>query len=272
MTASFAERLGEATTRSGTLCVGIDPHAGILDAWGLPDTAAGARDLGLRVVEATRGRAGVVKPQIAFFERHGPDGYAALADVLAAARAASLFVIADVKRGDVGSTVAAYGEAWLTPGAPLEADAMTALAYQGLGSLDAVFDRAVAQGKGVIVVAAASNPEAAAVQGAVRADGRTVAAALIDEARALGGTAGVVIGATVRLSDYAIDPAALTGVPILAPGFGAQGARIADLRSIFGTAAPNVLVSLSRELLAAGPTGIGEAIERTAGEVAACLS
>ncbi|MBW8873198.1 MAG: orotidine-5'-phosphate decarboxylase, partial [Leifsonia sp.] len=135
MSEAFGSRLREAFSDSGQLCVGIDPHAGLLKAWGLPDSASGARDFGLRVVEAVTGRAGIVKPQIAFYERHGSAGYAALEDVLAAARAAGLLVIADVKRGDLGSSVDAYGEAWLTPGSPLEADAMTAVAFQGLGSL-----------------------------------------------------------------------------------------------------------------------------------------
>lgn len=268
---SFAERLAVVTAAAGTLCVGIDPHASLLAAWRLPDTAAGAREFGLRVVEAAAGRVGVVKPQIAFFERHAAAGYGALEEVLAAARAAGLFVIADVKRGDVGSTADAYGEAWLTPGSPFEADAMTALAYQGLGSLDGVLDRAARSGKGVIVVTAASNPEAAATQGALRTDGRTVARALVDDIRALPGSAGVVIGATVSLGDYGLDPADLVGIPVLAPGFGAQGARIADLGRLFGPAAPGVLVSLSRELLAAGPAGLAGAIERTREEVAACL-
>jgi orotidine-5'-phosphate decarboxylase len=268
---SFATRLRAVTAQSGTLCVGIDPHAALLTDWGLPDSAPGARDFGLRVVEAAAGRVGVVKPQVAFFERHGSAGFAALEEVLTAARTAGLLVIGDAKRGDVGSTADAYGQAWLRPGSPLEVDAMTAVAYQGLGSLTGVLRLAAEHEKGVIVVAAASNPEAAATQGAIRADGRVVAAALIDEIRTLPGNAGVVLGATVDLADYGIDPDALVGIPILAPGFGAQGARISDLGARYGAAAPDVLVSVSRELLRAGPAGLATAIERTAAEVAACL-
>ena len=268
---TFATRLRAVTARTGTLCVGIDPHAALLTEWGLPDTATGARDFGLRVVEAAAGRVGVVKPQVAFFERHGAAGFAALEQVLAAARAAGLLVIGDAKRGDVGSTADAYGEAWLRPGSPLEVDALTAVAYQGLGSLAGVLRIAEEHDKGVFVVAAASNPEAAATQGAIRADGRSVAAALVDDTRALPGNAGVVLGATVSLSEYGIDTAALVGIPVLAPGFGAQGARIVDLPVRFGPAAPEVLVSISRELLRAGPAGLAAAIERTAAEVATCL-
>ena len=128
MTGAFGSRLSEVFTASGRLCVGIDPHSGLLDAWGLPDSAEGVRDFGMRVVEAVAGRAGIVKPQVAFFERHGAAGYAALEEVLSAARAAGLLVIADVKRGDLGTSVDAYGEAWLTPGSSLEADGMTVVA------------------------------------------------------------------------------------------------------------------------------------------------
>ncbi|MDP9027525.1 MAG: orotidine-5'-phosphate decarboxylase [Actinomycetota bacterium] len=284
--APFGVRLQQAFATTGQLCVGIDPHAGLLAAWGLPDSAAGVRDFGMRVVQAASGRAGIVKPQVAFFERHGSAGYAALEDVLAAARAAGLLVIADVKRGDMGTSVAAYGEAWLTPGSSLEVDAMTVAAYQGLGSLDAVFERAAAYAKGLFVLAATSNPEAFDTQTARRADGRSVAAAIVDEiternfasnsvsapgsASAGLGSYGVVIGATVALPDFGLSAEALAGMPILAPGFGHQGARIAELPELFGAAAHNVLVSESRSILSAGPDGLAAAIDAHLSEVAAC--
>ncbi|WP_395638880.1 orotidine-5'-phosphate decarboxylase [Pseudolysinimonas sp.] len=263
---TFAARFRAVLSR-GRLCVGIDPHDGLLDIWGLPRSAAGVREFGLRTVDAVAGRAGIVKPQAAFFERYGSAGYAALEDVLAAARAAGLFVIADVKRGDIGTTMDAYGAAWLTPGSPLEADAMTAVAYQGLGSLSGALALAEEHGKGVIVVTATSNPESIATQTAVRPDGRTVAAALVDDVCALPGTAGLVIGATVELSDYGLAPDGFGDVPILAPGFGAQGARLGDLARVFGSAAPRVAVHVSREILGAGPSGVIPAIESLQGEL-----
>jgi orotidine-5'-phosphate decarboxylase len=268
MSEGFATRLARVMADSGRLCVGIDPHAELLDAWGLPDSADGARTLGLKVVDAAAGTAGVVKPQAAFFERHGSAGYAALEDVIAAARAAGLLVLADVKRGDVGSTVDAYGEAWLTPGSPLEADAMTAVAYQGLGSLDGVIARAEAAGKGVFVLAATSNPEAAPTQLAHRADGPTVAAGVVADVRARGSEAlGLVIGATVRIADFGIADADLVGLPVLAPGFGAQGARLSALPMLFGAAAANTLANVSRSVLGGGETGLGEALRRAREEV-----
>lgn len=285
MTGSFGGRLEAVFASVGRLCVGIDPHAGLLSAWGLPDSATGVRDFGLRVVEAATGRAGIVKPQVAFFERHGSAGYAALEEVLAAARVAGLLVIADVKRGDVGSSVDAAADAWLTPGSPLEVDAMTAVAYQGLGSLDGVLRRAEDHGKGVFVLAATSNPEAFETQTAVRADGRSVAAAVVegvaagnvatatrDGAAASGrlGSVGVVVGATIALPDFGLSADSFAGMPILAPGFGHQGARISQLPELFGSAAQNVLVSASRSILSDGPDGIASAVDQHVREVAAC--
>jgi len=165
--AAFGDRLARVFVERGRLCVGIDPHAHLLESWGLPASASGVREFGLSVVEATAGRAGIVKPQVAFFERFGAAGYAALEEVIAAAREAGLLVIADAKRGDIGTSVAAYAESWLTPGSPLEADAMTIAAFQGVGSIDEPMRLAESTGKGLFVLAATSNPEAAAIQQAV---------------------------------------------------------------------------------------------------------
>lgn len=261
---SFRDRLGAAIAAHGHLCVGIDPHADLLRAWGLEDSAAGARELGLRVVAASTGIASAVKPQAAFFERHGAAGAAALADVLAAARAAGLFVLADAKRGDIGTTMDAYGEGWLTPGADLEADAVTVSPYLGVGALTPAFARADAAGKGLFVLAATSNPEAAPLQGALLPDGRSVARAVVDDVRGRG--QGVVIGATGALGDVGLDPAELVGMPILAPGYGAQGARLADGPARFGAAADLVLASASRSILLAGPDGVADAIAAHAAE------
>jgi orotidine-5'-phosphate decarboxylase len=117
--AGFGARLTEAFDRFGQLCVGIDPHRFLLRDWGLNDDAAGLESFGRAVVAAAAGRVGLVKPQIAFFERHGSAGLIALERVFADARDAGLLVIADVKRGDIGTSVTAYAEAWLAQGAPL---------------------------------------------------------------------------------------------------------------------------------------------------------
>jgi len=268
MPQSFGARVREAIADRGPLCVGIDPHAALLAEWQLADSAEGVREFGLRVVTAAAGRAAVVKPQASFFERHGWRGLAALGEVMAAARAAGLIVIADVKRGDIGSTMDAYAQAWLAAGAELEADAITASPYLGVGALSGTFDLARREGKGVFVLAATSNPEARALQGAV-ADGRTVAAQVVAEVSARNaetaaagewGSLGVVIGATVDWEAAGLAPF-VPPAPILAPGFGHQGAVPSDLRARFGALAPCVLASESRSLLSAGPDGVADAID-----------
>ena len=271
---SFGQRLDDVFAASGQLCLGIDPHAFLLELWGLPDSAAGVREFGLRCVDAAAGVVGIVKPQVAFFERHGSAGFAALEDVLSASRAAGLIIIADAKRGDVGSTVAAYGAAWLTPGSPLEADAMTVSAYQGVGSLSDVVDLAAAARKGLFILAATSNPESVDAQTAVLdrgvSAGRTVAAGIVSEVHELNksgsrlGSTGVVIGATVRAWDSGIQSSELASTPILGPGFGEQGAQVSDLVALYGDVAGNVVVNLGRSVLRTGPTGVREHLRREA--------
>lgn len=265
---AFGERLRHTLDTTGHLCVGIDPHPYLLQSWNLPDTANGLREFGLRAVEAAAGTVGIVKPQVAFFERHGSEGYDALERTIRAAREADLLVIADAKRGDLGTSVEAYAQAWLREGAPLEADAMTVSAYQGVGSLAAPMLLAKENGKGLFILAATSNPESYATQTAlVQHGGRvdtTVAASIVDEVKTSNvapfGSYGVVIGATVTLSDFGISPADLEFTPVLAPGFGFQGASFEAVRRVFGPAAPSVVVSSSRGILEAGPGGIRSAI------------
>ena len=274
MTDSFGARLRAALDAHGPLCVGIDPHAGLLDQWGLGQDVDGIRSFALTVVEAAAGRVGVVKPQVAFFERFGSRGFAVLEEVLTAARAAGLLVIADAKRGDIGSTMAGYASAWLEPGSPLEADAVTISPYLGPESLRDTLTGAVRAGKGVFVLAATSNPEAAALQTAqtvdvAAAEGETVARRVARDVTWINGSdafagglgpVGLVIGATVDRSEYGLDDAVLAHSPVLAPGFGAQGATPEELIARFGALAHNVLASESRSILGAGPDGIAEAI------------
>ena len=133
-------------------------------------------------VEAFAGFA-VVKPQVAFFEAYGAAGYAVLERTIAALREAGVLVLADAKRGDIGSTMAAYAAAWAGD-SPLAADAVTASPYLGFGSLRPLLDTAAAHGRGVFVLAATSNPEGATVQRA-GFDGRTVAQSIVDQAAAV---------------------------------------------------------------------------------------
>jgi orotidine-5'-phosphate decarboxylase len=280
--AAFGDRLAGVFADRGRLCVGIDPHAHLLESWGLPDSAAGAGEFGLAVVAAASGQAGIVKPQVAFFERFGAAGYAALEEVLAAAREAGLLVIADAKRGDIGTSVAAYAESWLTPGSPLEADAMTIAAFQGVGSIEQPMKLAESAGKGLFVLAATSNPEAAGIQQAIVQSGpragATVARAIIEDVTSFNraqpshafGSVGLVLGATLDLTSFGIDTTAEAGVnavPVLAPGFGHQGAKVKDVSKLFGSLASGVIVSESRGLLTAGATALGDTIAARAAEI-----
>ena len=265
----FGARLHAALAARGPLCVGIDPHPGLLASWGLPDDVGGLERFSLTVVEALADRVAVLKPQVAFFERHGSRGIAVLERVLAEASAAGALTIADAKRGDIGSTMAAYADAFVGEGSPLAADAVTASPYLGFGSLRPLLDLAAATGRGVFVLALTSNPEGPALQHAVGADGRSVAAAVLDGVRAENagalaagsplGSVGAVIGATVGADVVRALGLDLTDVhgPFLAPGIGAQGATAADLRAVFGTARGAVLPSSSREVLSGGPAQNG---------------
>jgi orotidine-5'-phosphate decarboxylase len=291
---TFGQRLHAGIQRYGHLCVGIDPHDFLLDAWGLPRTAAGLREFGLRVVDAAHGTIGIVKPQVAFFEAFGSAGFAALEEILTSARSAGLLVIADAKRGDIGSSVDAYGRAWLTPGSPLEADAVTLTAYTGTGSLGGVLDRALQNSKGAFVLAATSNPESHVVQTASvpmgERRGLTVAGlvateidewnrAHVDQAddddHALG-SIGVVLGATKNLLDYGVDVRTLGEsaplMPVLAPGFGHQGAVFDDMPSIYGPLAAGTIVSTSRSALAAGSSALRSTLADQAAQLAGALS
>lgn len=264
---SYAARLIAVTTARGRLCVGIDPHPAILDAWGLPRTVTGLETCARGMVEALGETVAVFKPQSALFEEYGSAGIAVLERVLADIRAAGAVSVLDVKRGDIGSTMAGYARAYLVDDAPLAADAITVSPYLGYGSLQPALDLAVTNGRGVYVLARTSNPEGDHVQLAAGADGRTVAQQIVDAAAATNrealddgmGPVGLVVGAT-RL-DTGVDLDAFNG-SILAPGIGAQGGKVSDLPTIFGASLGHVLPTTSRGVMGAGPDA--EALRRAA--------
>ncbi len=276
----FGARLAAAMADHGPLCVGIDPHPALLAAWGLPDDAGGLREFGLRVVDAVGGRVAAVKPQSALFERHGSRGVAALEEVIAAGRGAGTAVIVDAKRGDIGSTMAGYADAYLRDGSPLAGDALTVSPYLGFGSLAPAVTAAASTGRGLFVLCLTSNPEGAEVQHARSADGLSVAAGVAAQAARHNagadpfGSIGLVVGATIGTGAAAagVDLAAVNG-PLLAPGVGAQGAGGAELARVFGPARRSVLAASSRAVLAAGPdrAALRAAALAAAAETAAAL-
>ncbi|MFI5771965.1 orotidine-5'-phosphate decarboxylase [Streptomyces sp. NPDC051658] len=272
----FGARLRRAMDTRGPLCVGIDPHASLLTAWGLNDDVAGLERFTRTVVEALADRVAVLKPQSAFFERFGSRGIAVLEKAVEEARAAGTLVLMDAKRGDIGSTMGAYAATYLEKDSPLFSDAVTVSPYLGFGSLRPALDAAVLSGAGVFVLALTSNLEGAEVQRATAADGRSLAQLMLDHMAAENegmtplGSVGAVVGAT--LGDAGAN-LAING-PLLAPGIGAQGATPADLPGVFGASVGNVVPSVSRGVLSQGPdmAGLREAAERLTDEIRAAVA
>ena len=255
MTTPFGARLRAAMDARGPVCAGIDPHAALLGSWGLPDDVSGLERFAMTSVEALGPEVSIIKPQSAFFERHGSAGVAVLERVVAGCRELGALVLLDVKRGDIGSTAQGYADAYLDPRSPLAADAMTASPYLGFGSLAPLLDTAEQHGAGVFVLALTSNPEGPQVQHARTASGRSVGGEMLAElaARNAGvepwGSFGAVVGATIGRTDEQLD----VNGPLLVPGVGAQGGTADSVRAVFGEAVRHVVPSSSREILGAGP-------------------
>ncbi|MCT1452365.1 orotidine-5'-phosphate decarboxylase [Corynebacterium sp. p3-SID1145] len=261
---NFGNRLVAAGEDHGRLCVGIDPHEGLLNAWGLSQDVAGLREFSLRCVEAFAGHVALIKPQVAFYERFGSAGFAVLEETLEQLRGSGSLVVADAKRGDIGSTMEGYALAWLDANSPLYCDAVTLTPYLGVGSLTPAIELAGRENRGVFVMSANSNPEAEAFQGqTLSGSGVTVAQQMVDECAEFNvdkrashsgdtpyvGHVGVVVGATVasppRLEDL--------NAPVLMPGVGAQGATMEDVARIAGKQSHLVFPNVSRSVLSAGP-------------------
>ena len=255
---NFADRLIAATEEFGPLCVGLDPHAGRIPGLFGGDTPEGIEAWGLAMVEAAKGRTGVIKPQSAFYERHGWQGMRALTRILEAARDAGLVVLMDAKRGDIGSTADGYAAAFLAGNAPFPSDALTVNPYMGVDTLEPHVKAAEANGKGVIVLARTSNPGSAdfqskSLEGAPLYERIVEALApMIERLKGESGWSGLMLvtGATGpkearRLRELA--PDAL----FLVPGYGAQGAGAADAMSGFvlrGNCLSGGVVSASRSV------------------------
>lgn len=255
---TYTDRVADAVRRHGPLVAGLDPTPGLLEAWGLPDNVEGLRRFTDTMLTALADQVAWVKPQSAYFERHGASGVAVLEEALATLRGSHTLSLMDAKRSDIGSTLEAYAHAYLADGAPMAADAITLSPYLGYGSLAPAISIAAESSRGVFVLALTSNPEGAQLQ---HHGSPPVAATIVEEAARdnatrgeSGPNVGVVVGATIGSApaDLGMDLAALGGW-ILAPGLGAQGARPEDLPVTFGDALPRVLPVVSRALAALGP-------------------
>jgi orotidine-5'-phosphate decarboxylase len=265
----FADRLAVAVERKGApLCVGLDPDPALMPA------GLGVLEFCRGIVDAVADVAVAVKPQAAFFEAQGAEGWSALADVCDYARDAGLLVIADAKRGDVPSTARAYATAF----APL-ADAVTVNPYLGLDSLEPFL---ACEGLGVLVVVKTSNPGSADLQDLPLEDGRPfwehVAASVDRWGEEYVGVSGLSsVGAVVGATHPELLETARNLLPravLLLPGVGAQGGRLEDLSAAFAAGPASALPSASRSVLyadrGAGWQGAAAAeARRLAGELRA---
>ena len=252
---SFGERLRQQVLDRSPLCLGIDPSSATLASWERPDNVDGLLYVALTLVEVASSVTGIVKPQVAFFERFGSSGLAALERVIAEATTAGLIVIADAKRGDIGSTNDGYAQAWLTPRSALSSDALTVSPYLGVTAMQSLRQACEAFDRGLFVVVASSNPEGQAVQSARGSDGRRVDDALLEQLAQLNegtpGVFGAVIGATRHAPEF---PLARLGAPFLVPGVGAQGGTAGDVARLFtGVSTGSVVVNVGRGISDAGP-------------------
>lgn len=276
-TPSWGTRLRSAIADRGRLCVGIDPHPGLLEQWNLPRSAAGLGEFADICVEALGGTVALVKPQVAFFEAYGSAGFAVLERTIAGLRAADTLVVADAKRGDIGSTMDAYAQAWLGE-SPLATDSVTVSPYLGFGALRPTLDLARSQGRGIFVLARTSNPEGGRLQRSMSANGEapvvSVAQSIVDDAVVANadglGSVGLVVGAT---REHGLDLSRFDGA-ILAPGLGAQGATATDLAEIFTGNTDLLLPNSSRGVLEQGPgvAALRAAAERVRDEIETALA
>lgn len=251
---TYRQRLAALCEARGRLCVGIDPHPPQVSQWGLDVDVRGVERFSRDLVAALADQVAVFKPQSAFFEVWGAAGIEALSRVLADIRDAGALALLDVKRGDIGSTMAAYAQAYLAQGAPLSADAITVSPYLGFGALGPALDLAEQNGRGIYVLCRTSNPEGAEIQFAT-SEGHTVAQSIVTSAQDRNHSSGqdavgLVVGATH--DNLGVDLTGFTG-SVLAPGIGAQGGRMDAIPELFGAASAQVLPSVSRDVASAGP-------------------
>lgn len=277
MAETFGARLQERIRALGPLCVGVDPSRQLLETWGRPDSVEGLEFCCLAVLEAVLDTAAAIKPQVAFFERFGSQGYRVLERLMAEARDADILIVADVKRGDINTTNEGYAEAWLADRSALAADAMTVSPYVGLQALEPFLSLASASGRGVFVLAATSNEDGRAVQLARTEDNERLEELVLRSVADINqrddglGSVGAVMGATRDRPEFNL---ASLGGPFLVPGVGAQGATAEHVARLFERCPPGtVLASVSRAVLQAGPekAGLRDAAQRWRDDLSTAL-
>ncbi|GAA5102247.1 orotidine-5'-phosphate decarboxylase [Bartonella acomydis] len=246
----------------GPLCVGFDPSHKVLQSWNLSPDYKGLRDFCDILLTAVVGQVGLIKPQVAFFELYGVEGLQVLKELMENARKQGLLVIADAKRGDIGSTVEAYGQAWLGESSAFRADAITANAFLGFDALTPMMRIAEETGTAVFVVVQSSNPEGKDIRNA-RIGDQTLSVHLAQRICDYNsqssrkhhavGPIGAVIGATLG-GEAKETIEQLKNCLFLVPGIGAQGGTITQLTNQFPQNLwQNIIPSISRSITDAGP-------------------
>ena len=267
---SFGLRLLQGFKSKGQLCVGIDPSLEQLQSWNLPKSAEGAKSFAMAILDAAADQVCLVKPQVAFFEQFGAEGFRVLADLLQEAAARELIVIADAKRGDIGSTMNGYANAWLANEAVFLCDALTVSPYLGAESLNQVIQIALENKRGLFILAATSNPEASALQSAI-SDGRSIARSVYEYAttHTAGelGSVGIVYGATVDSSTIGIDLTKPSNIPVLVPGFGSQGASLLKAKSLMQAFSSASICSVSRAVAGSTREGLAARVATAKSEL-----
>ncbi|MFZ4117263.1 MAG: orotidine-5'-phosphate decarboxylase [Rhodoluna sp.] len=272
---SFSKKLEIAFKTKGQLCVGIDPHENLLADNGFDISADGLESFSYDMLDQLQDEVSIIKPQVSFFERFGSEGFRALENVLREANERGFLVIADAKRGDIGSTMEAYGQAWLAKDAPFVCDALTVNPYLGVGALSSAVAFASERGKGLFVLAATSNLDGLRLQSSMN-NGATVASQIAQEVETLNintaisnsrfGSVGLVVGATVNLKQIGIDSLNADReslrTSILAPGFGYQGVELSRAKEIFGEVSGDVIYTVSRSALRNGIEAVASSVRQ----------
>ncbi|HEY7796569.1 MAG TPA: orotidine-5'-phosphate decarboxylase [Microbacteriaceae bacterium] len=246
------------------LCVGADPHRDLLLEYRLNHSVNGLRQFGYLFLDALPEEIKIVKPQVSLYESFGSKGFHELEILMSELKKMGKYVIADVKRSDIGSSMAGYTQAWLSDFAPFFADAITVSPYLGVDTFKETFELALKKQKRVFVLVATSNPEARTLQA-----GGLAAKVLKDIGKYDPGSIGVVVGATVDTAEYGIsEPLSNSELPILAPGFGAQGASLSNASEIFAGSSERLIANVSRSVLSGDPRLLRKRMDEAVSELA----
>lgn len=272
----FADRLNAAIKAKGSaICVGLDPRLEQIPNFikekhfaahknAFTAAAESILEFNKGIIDAVADLVPIVKPQVAFYEQYGHEGMRAFEETLWYARDKGVLTLADVKRGDIGSTAEAYAKAFLGKVNLFEkevfsfdADAVTVAPYLGWDGVKPFVEQARKYGKGIFILVKTSNPSSGDLQDLQTKDGNAIYEIMAHYADSWGANevgdsgyslVGAVVGAT-----YPAQAAKLRGIMphniFLVPGYGAQGGTAADVRKCFNKDGAGAIVNSSRGII-----------------------